>query len=368
MAPPTGKKTTPNKKKAKLTPQKRDGDFQGNPERTTASRKLGVQYECEHPTRIHAFEYGDQVVFPCGAESIIQDHTAKCKHDGCDAHRFIMDTWQRKLDDSYGEGEEEPPPLTLAGINKVLKIMGSNHSEVKRMPDSWDPSQPILFFDQTMNKYVPHRKTFFEIWDELSHSEQNFCLRPALPMPSWRLMSKTQGGVAPLIHRQFNTHVEAMEYVLKTAVADGVLKQQYINVVLEQYGIFKKPPSYVPHTAVSQGLFKNCQAIAAIDMEEAFQQFQFGTGHQANMSVTYDNLQYSPYAMLEKETRTGEDEDDEIVNIVTDAERKSQKARTIVEAERNLHGAQPTPQIVQRFVERSRENTTACRILKWTDK
>ena len=357
----------PAKKRSKKVTKKKNGDTLVNNEKTTAGRKLGYQYACVNPKRIHAFEYGDTVVFPCGSTSIVQDHTAKCK-DGCDAHRFLMDTWQRYLDQTYGtdEGEKRyPPPITFAGVAKVLGKMGSNFGELKSQNDAWGPEKPIMQFDATKNKVVPSRETFLKVWEDLTVSEKEFCLRPDLPFPKWKLIEEDDGSAVPLIHRQYNTHVEALEFVLQHALLDGKVTQEYINKCLEEYGIVKKPDVLVPSTAVCGQLHTKYEAAAAIDMEEAFEQFQFGAPNAQRMNCRMRNFEYSPYAKMYKHSHGNDNEEGmESGRLFTQDERKSNAVLTLTNGETLVTNPdEEAPGAVKTFVARVKDAPEARRML-----
>jgi len=205
--------------------------------KSTASRKLGVTYEASLDKRTHAIEYGDGAAFACGAVTYQHDHIAKCGQ--CDAFRFIMDTWQKYLDDTYGTDDRRfPPALTLAGTEVVLKKMGVSWEDVRAQVDSWNPSKPFRLYNKARGRMVDSDKTLLEAWNEESGSNKAYALRPNLPMMPNFLMDAKNSALVTEEHRRLMTAFNAMEFVLRTAVADGVLNQEYVNMCLENFGIF----------------------------------------------------------------------------------------------------------------------------------
>jgi hypothetical protein len=217
--------------------------------------------------------------------------------------------------------------------------MGCSFEDLKAQDDDWNPSKPILKFDETMNKMVPTQRSFLYTWNHLSLTEKNFSLRPPLPLPSWRRVDADQGRIVPLVHRQYNTHVEALEFVIKAAIADEKLDQQYINKVLEEYGVFQTPPHDLPANASSRLLHNKCQNASAINMEEAFKNMQFGTQLEAANGMELDQQLHSPMAKLALAARQRDDTTPLEVNLRSPEHRRNNAMPTLVNAE--IHANTP---------------------------
>ena len=339
-----GKKS---KKRVKVTP---GGDNLGSSSKTTASRKLGTQHECKNPERVHAVEHGDCVSFPCG-------------QDGCDATRFLLDTWQIVLDDEHGTDDDKrqrPPPITHGGVEKVLLSMGVDFEIPQQQGDHWRPNKQIVHRDKTRDRIVPTTKTFIEAWNAMKLADKMFCLRPPLPLPSWRLVASCDGAVMPVVHRQANTHTECLEFIINKALVDGKITQTHINKTVEEYGIMERPKAPCKQDATCRTLRKKLANAAAIDMQEAFQALQFNDPKQDSALA---EQKFSPFQKLHAQTK--EREGVKATPLRTDDERKSKDVPALVEAEtmmaRDDLKGQQSPVPVRNSVDNAKKNNTAVR-------
>ena len=218
-----------------------------------SSRNIGVTFEVPEKKRGHVKEYGDPTVFPCGSRCIVDQHYRDC--DECNAVRFIMDSWLKANQErtAHGESVVQPPALTFAAIEKVLNKMNISFNTINLQADTWNPYTPVcLAYDKELNEEDSSEsdsdfdecstsKTFAETWEELREKDHAFGIRGELPLPHGFCVETSTAATVPILHNAMNAGSQFSEYLIMTAVNDGVLSQDYINAVATNFGIVEKP-------------------------------------------------------------------------------------------------------------------------------
>jgi hypothetical protein len=211
-----------------------------NPPIKAAARNFDYSFQCGTGKRGHVKEVGDPTIFPCGSIVYHDEHYRKC-HE-CDAHRIIMDSWKTEFEHKkHYVGWIEPQELTMAGMKTVLRQMGATIDDVRRTPIGWTPFQQIEIYNDLTGEFVNTEDSFYKTFRDLPYETQERSLCPPLPYPFKSVVTKQSAAAVPLVHRAQNVKCEALEYLLGCAKTDGLLPQEYIDVVLEDYGIVPPP-------------------------------------------------------------------------------------------------------------------------------
>lgn len=266
-------------------------DKKGKPMRAS-SRQYEHKYSLPCDFRGHPKEYGDPTCYPCGKHTIVDDHTNSCP-DGCDAMRAIMDSWETR-NKRLGKGGqyEKPPPISFACAKLVCAKLGVEMSDISAQERFWDVSMPLKLLDPMMGKWTTQSKTFLEVYNELSDFEKMMGMRPPLPTLQVEELSGDTAPSFPYKHKVLNTKTEAMEYLLGTAMKDGVLTQEYVNMVLENYGVVE--------SRNGSGYDDLCQ-VSGIYLQEVYNEFQIpkAKDDDPNQDVITEHYEISPRLLHE---------------------------------------------------------------------
>jgi hypothetical protein len=151
-----------------------------------------------------------------------------------------MDTWEtenKKIAERTKTDQKNVPPLTMAGVKEILKTLRANMEDLKKQDDDWNPYKCLRIWDATKQRHAYTNLSFYQAHRQLTPADRVTFLRPSIPWaPGYNLETGKADGV-PTQHRIINAHMEAMDYALRTAMNDGVVTQEYVNAVLENFGV-----------------------------------------------------------------------------------------------------------------------------------
>lgn len=217
-------------------------------------------YTCDlEDCRVHVKEYGDMTRYPCGRYSYVDPHFQGDKCDECDAVRFIMDSWSaenhRRAAENYAE-VAKVPPLTHDLALLVLEQMGVSIKNLREMGNAWTPYQKIQRYSPMFERYIDSELTFVQQYELMEPLVKKRGERPPIQYGHFNPM-KDDPKVASIRYRDEMTKKEIMQYILLTAVTDGLIDQPYINMALANFGIVPKGHRNMDAFDIASGLDGN---------------------------------------------------------------------------------------------------------------
>lgn len=263
----------------------------------TAGRRLMVNpvagnevhhYTCEpEMCRNVVKEYGDVTTYPCGATSVVDPHFSNGRCINCDAVRFVMDTWSlanARVAIEENRRADPVPPLTHAMVLSLIEQLGFQPEDVLRLENDWDPYKPMRKRSRVNNEVVyTAPNTIVQQYNNLEgRLSQKRGSRPMFEFGEFN-PEGDDPMEASVRYRTENTKNEMMLHIIFTALADGLINQEWLNLAISNYGIVR----------MTNGRWEDMSSASGIDVQELHQKFQL-QGLLYSQEVNEANYKYSP--------------------------------------------------------------------------
>ena len=190
----------------------------------------------------HVCEYGDKILFACGAATVQSDHyRSNCVK--CQGMRMIMDSWADELEKRLkaGQDSERPPPLSMAGVEEILDRIGVSWDHVTRQdPSQFSVYEPFTKFVKSLGKTKVIGNSIVMEWNKLSERERLRMVRPPQFWPCGFALDKANCSQAVRYTRATHVQNAGYQYVVNQALLDGLVSKDWLNKTLENFGIVPK--------------------------------------------------------------------------------------------------------------------------------
>ena len=200
------------------------------------SSRTGLeQFTVPAYARGHCKEYGDPILFPCGAHDYVSSHYSGCPE--CDSMRIIMDSWE-----GYNSSNKIPTPvpaLTFTGVKFLFSNLGGPATilDTRFQKKEWDVSKPLEIVDPLTQQLVFTDRSLLEAYNNLSRAQLSQVLRPNLPMTEEHQINEGGAAAVPHQHRILMIRHQLQDYILHQAQIDGLLPKRYVKNVAENFGV-----------------------------------------------------------------------------------------------------------------------------------
>ena len=293
-----------------------------NKEIQVSARKLDHHFQTSVSERGVAKEYGDGTLYACGSQpTYVDSHYQNCKK--CMPFCFVMDSWEcvQKKQSHY----TPPPAITFAAFLDITREMGIEPKQFLMQDQSWDVSKPVKFIKAAKTgkkkKKAETKLSFVQAWEAYDAEDKVTALRPKLPAPTGYSLGPARASTHVHQIRNHNTYTEALEYLVYNALQDGVITQDYVNLVLNNFGLMAETED----EEETQTYEKLC-AASGVDVDKLYKVFQIPT---ADGEVDTSMFHNSPRVSAALRNRlAGNDIDDFPLTVHNKAARLAAANRT----------------------------------------
>ena len=294
--------------------------------------------------RGHNMEYADPMGFPCGKIIYVPDHFRTCKE--CDSIRTILDTWAEenaRIADAEGTDYKSPPALTHAALKMIVRNMGITLEDIKKQDDGWNPYKPIRKPNELGGGTYITKKSLVEVYEGFSDKLKLQCLRPTLPSLIGIDNRPVTFGTVPCLHRQLNTKNELMEYVVKSSICDGKVDNDYLNMVVANFGGVKMDEEgYQKLTGASgmdsdelRDMIPNQPVAGEVDLKDFMHSPRFLSG----LDIPYDRnsrMSGGQQQQIQEQQQQIKQQQIEIQQLKKKVQELEKKVRVCIEREKRL--------------------------------